>query len=237
MSGIVQIGFMGGFGNQLHQYVAARKYAESVGAEFEVPDWVGRDIFELTDRSYSRPLPGTSDPAPGQTDIRLSGFFQTQRWIRTLSRAEIRKWLVVRPHLLQLCLGVVPSKPYTAAHVRRGDYVGCPFYALVAERSYLRACSEYGLGPIDAWVQESAPRAVAEVPSFLPDFVTLMHASVLLRANSTFSWWAAVLGDADVYSPVVTDHVGEYDADFVRGNWPMIAGREIAGVDDLHLPE
>ena len=237
MNGIVQIRFMGRFGNQIQQYVVARKYAESVGAELEVPDWVGRDVFGLTDRPYSRELPETSDPSLGQTDIRLSGFFQTQRWVGTLSRAEVRGWLAVQPNLLEACRSVVPPEPYTAAHLRRGDYVGHPFYATVVERSYLRACTEHGLGSIDAWVQEGLPRVVAGVPDFLPDFVTLMRATILLRANSNFSWWAAALGDADVYAPVVTDHIGEYDADFVRGNWPMIAGHELCGVDDLHLPE
>jgi hypothetical protein len=237
VNGTVQIRFMGRFGNQIQQYVVARKYAESVGAELEVPGWVGRDIFGLTDRAYSRELPETSDPSLGQTDIRLSGFFQTQRWVGTLSRSEIRRWLVVRPELLESCS--IPTERYTAAHLRQGDYLGNPFFANVPQRSYLRACEKHGL-TLDAWAREDIPRHVRDIDdsySFLPDFLVLLRASVLLRANSTFSWWAAALGDADVYAPVVTDHVGEYDADFVRGNWPAIAGHERCGVEDLHLPE
>lgn len=234
MNGIVQIKLIGGFGNQIQQYAVARKYAESVGAEFEVPDWVGRDIFGLTDRFYSRELPETSDPVFGQTDIRLSGYFQTQRWVETLSRAQIHRWLVVRPELVEACQ--IPVSQYTAAHLREGDYIGNPFFANIPERSYFRACEEHGL-TLDTWARQSMPRHVRGVYDFLPDFLVLLRASVLLRANSTFSWWAAALGDADVYAPVVTDRVGEYDADFVRGNWPAIAGRERCGVDDLHLPE
>lgn len=233
MNGIVQVKFLGRFGNQLHQYVTARKYAESVGAELEVPDWVGKDLFSLTERPWSTELPEVGDVEEGQTNVRLVGYFQTQRWVGTLSRAEIRRWLVLQPAFFEACGSVIPSRPYTAAHLRQGDYLGNPHYANVPERSYLRACTEHGLGSIDAWAREGSPRVVAGVPDFLPDFLILMRATTMLRANSTFSWWAATLGSGEAYAPVVMGHAGEYDADFVRGNWP----RCMDMADDLHLPE
>ena len=40
---------------------------------------------------------------------------------------------------------------------------------------------------------------------FLPDFVVMMRAKNLLRANSTFGWWAHELGSNDrVFCPDVT---------------------------------
>lgn len=240
MNGIIQVKFIGGFGNNLHQYAAARKYAETVGAKFETLDWSGKEVFRLPEELWSRELPEVDERyfEWGQTNMCLSGFFQTQRWAGILSRAELRRWLVIRSELLDAC--PVRGGSYVAAHLRQGDYIGNPFYANVPLRSYVRACAEYGLDEIDRWVAQDAPCKVEALPhylNFLPDFVALVRASTLLRANSTFSWWAAALGDGDVYAPVVTDHVGEYDADFVRGNWPMIAGHERCGVDDLHLPE
>ena len=234
MNGVVQVKFLGRFGNQLHQYAACRKYAETIGAELEVPDWVGRDVFGLSDPAYSMELPERSDADGalewGETNVRLCGYFQLQRWVGLLSRAELRRWFAVRPALLEAC--EVPSTAYTAAHLRRGDYVGNQYYANVPECSYSRACSEHGLA-IDVWAREDSPRHVRGVPDFLPDFITLMRASILLRANSTFSWWAGALGTGCVYSPLVADRTGECDVDFVLGNWP----RCMHAADDLHLPD
>lgn len=236
MSGVIQAKFMGRFGNQLHEYAACRKYAEIVGAKLEVPDWDGRHIFGLSDPGWSCELPERDGDTPGsfvwgETDIRLVGYFQSQRWIGLLRRSELRQWLAVRRELIDACS--IRDGLYVAAHLRQGDYVGNPFYANVPLRSYVRACAEHGLAGVDRWVAQDSPHDVRGLPQFLPDFVTLMRASTLLRANSTFSWWAAALGDADVYAPVVTDHVGEYDADFVRGNWP----RCMRAADDLRLPD
>ena len=249
MNGIVQAKLIGGFGNQLHQYVAARKYAELVGAVFETPEWVGRDVFGLREPLWSKDLPEVNDGGCGcppevewgQTNVRLGGYFQWQRWIGLLKRSELRTWLRVDEQLVSRCDGVLPKGRYTAAHVRQGDYLGHPLYANVPERAYVQACAQYGMN-IDAWVRQDAPRQVRGLGGrldFLPDFLVLMRSSVLLRANSTFSWWAATLSHADVYAPVVTDHVGEYDAVFARGNWPRCADTSRTGprVEDLHLPD
>lgn len=249
MNGIVQAKLVGGFGNQLHQYAAVRKYAELIGASLEVQDWVGKKVFGVDDPGWSRDLPEVNDGGNGiqpevewgQTDVRIGGYFLMQRWVKLLSRAELKRWFRVRSEMVAQCEGVIPSGRYTAAHLREGDYLGHPLYANVPERAYTRACAERGF-KIDAWARQDSPRVVRELNGhvpFLPDFLMLMRSSVLLRANSTFSWWAATLSEADVYAPVVTDHVGEYDADFVRGNWPRIADTRRVGprVDDLHLPD
>jgi hypothetical protein len=49
-----------------------------------------------------------------------------------------------------------------------------------------------------------------------------MKARILFRANSTFSWWAATLGNPMlVYSPVVEGLRGlQMDVKFVPGNEP-----------------
>jgi hypothetical protein len=178
---------------------------------------------------------------PGQVDVNIGGHFMMQRWAGIMDRSELKSHLRVAPHWLDL-IGPPPARWYIAAHVREGDYLGHHVYANLTDRAYERACEEHGL-PIDhfVWVRQSQPRLVAGMSAefpFLPDFVTLMRASVLLRSNSSFSWWAAVLGDHEkVFSPVVDNHVGWYEAPFVEGNWPRVAHTDRAGiaVEDMHM--
>ena len=49
MAYVVQTSNLGvrGFGNCLFQYVAARAYAEKIGACLQTPDWVGTRIFQI----------------------------------------------------------------------------------------------------------------------------------------------------------------------------------------------
>jgi hypothetical protein len=246
MTQIVQIKLLGGFGNQLHQYAAARKYAALVGARLEVPSdsrWI-QTIFGFQDPVWSRELSEVNDGAAGhgptvewgQVNVRLSGYFQTQEWVGRLSRRELRQWFTVRKDLVdRVCL---PSNGYVAAHLRRGDYVNHPLYCTVSERSYVRAAERLGLN-IDHWATQELSRPGPSGMEFLTDWILLMRASTLLRANSTFSWWAAALSNGDVYAPIVEDRVGEHDVEFAHGNWPRCADAARVGtrVDDLHLPD
>ncbi len=246
MTRIVQIKLLGGFGNQLHQYAAGRKYAECVGARLEVPPdsrWI-QSVFGISDPVWSKDLPEVNDGASGlgptvewgQVDVRLGGYFQTQQWIGRLSRRELRQWFTVRQDLADHAK--LPPGAYVAAHLRRGDYVNHPLYCTVSERSYERAAKRLGLH-IDEWATQEQPRSGPRGIEFLTDWLLLTRAKVLFRANSTFSWWAAALSEGDVYAPVVEDRVGAHDVEFVRGNWPRCADAARVGtrVDDLHLPD
>ena len=83
MSGLGQVGR---FGNQLLQYAYLRFYAETAGCDVETNDWIGRDLFRLSDPFISRALPRLDEKnfdaggaiAPGaqpRTDVDLAGFF------------------------------------------------------------------------------------------------------------------------------------------------------------------
>jgi hypothetical protein len=244
------LGKFGRFGNSLFQYVFARSYAESIGAELEIPqDWVGRRIFkDINERSISRSLPKTElDKIPGRRcDIDLFGYFQYIEAFKFLSLNKIKAWLKFQDRWENLFLS---SEKYIAAHLRRGDYVSTfsNIFCIVSDMSYKNACHKFSLNYNEiVWVSDERSRynemASAEGIDFLPDFFILKNSTHLLRSNSTFSWWAGTLGNAKIYSPLVEDKVGHCDVDFVEGNWPRLIDKKNnhpkhGEPGDFHIPE
>jgi hypothetical protein len=225
---IVQIsclGSFGRFGNQLFQYLFAKAYAERYGAVLETPDWIGRKIFKLENtRNITRHLPRTGlDDVPwGRTNIDLFGYFQFKECYDLLSNNFIKRNLIFQDRWLQK---YSEKGDYIAAHLRRGDY--CEKYSnifcIVSENSYLNACDKYGLekSKIKWFSEESVSRdhkMEEQGLGFLDDFFKIMNAKYILRANSTFSFWAAYFSNATVYSPLITELAGWQDVEFMPGN-------------------
>jgi hypothetical protein len=232
MSDIVQIsslGKNGRWGNSLFQYCFARTYAERVGARLETPSWLGQTLFGLSDPDISCVLPQlhesaiSGSPADWVPNVDLVGWFQVRRLMACGSHREARKWLAFKPEWLARFPKPFPE--YAACHLRQGDFftsAGDP-YCLIGEESYLRAVKKFV--PINCpviVVEEDGAKPRSDLPAdlqFLPDFLVLMQADILFRANSTFSWWAAELGTCrTVYSPVVGTLTGHHDVEFVLGN-------------------
>lgn len=232
---IIGVEFCGRFGNQMFQYAFARAYAELHKATFCVGPWVGQKIFDLADRPYT-PLPKNDfDTIPwGQTNIALQGYFQNAEAVKILSVSKLREWFRLRPAWQQLVKPVA-----IAAHLRYGDYVSIGTYCLITKESYIKAVQNVGLDPASiTWVSEDTPNPVTlpEPLGFLPDFLTLMWAKVLFRANSSFSWWAATLNPGEIFSPVVEGRVGSNNVEFVKGNWPRMADGSKCGCKLTDLP-
>lgn len=240
-----------GIGNKLFQYAFARSYAESIGAELQTPYWPGQDIFEsINDPPITTKFKETAlDSVPqGEDNIDIIGFFQcahhvkcyTRTWAKKLFRFK-QEWLEKFPK---------PEVRYVAAHVRRGEYLHrySNKYAVLTHRSYEAAFMLYGVDrslvrwvytltdktpqkdvpwpntwPYPAWTS-SSPHAkmLPQALEFLPDFLMMIDADILFRANSTFSYWASVLADKQqqIFAPLVGELVGEHDIPFIRGNWP-----------------
>ena len=128
-------------------------------------------------------------------------------------------------------------EPYTAVHVRRGDYVTFRFAAErlgVCTADYFTAAIR-GLAPTPqtilvsddpGWCEQVlVPRfpsgtRVAREGSDMSDFALLRRATQVV-ANSTFSWWAAVLGQATtVVAPAPWFNVpGPGRADLSQSHW------------------
>lgn len=195
----------------MFQAAYAMAYASREGLELHTNQWIGTDLFGISHPRYT-----------GREDVSLSGYFQDQDAL-IYTRSQVKQWFKFKKPM------DVPSLP-CVAHRRVGDFRTTPGYVVVSEESYFRACEQYQL-PEPEFVTEEKPRK-----SFVEDFQVMMNAKVLLRGNSSFSWWAATLGNAQVYSPLIDGLPdGERDVDFVPGNAPRISNHSF--VTDLHLKE
>lgn len=233
----ISVNFMGRFGNQMFQYAAARAYAEAHGATLHTQPWVGQEIFQLSDKPYMKlPMAGFDELPSGKVNVTLHGYFIHSDAAKMFSTQKLRQWFKLQPRWYNLVKQVD-----VAAHLRYGDYIDlATIYCLIPKESYVKACQKFGLDDKQiTWVSEENTNSVKidGKLSFLPDFLTLMTAKTLFRANSSFSWWAAALNNGNVYSPVVEARAGWNDVDFVQGNWPRIAdsSRCNCRIDDLHV--
>ena len=147
---------------------------------------------------------------------------------------------------------------YDVAHLRRDDISDAAYnrthvqgYSVVSMDSYRNAFRRFGYAEDDiTWVSDdftgkwhvgrkmrfrggwSYPEGSEHLPAvmfdWLDDFLKLYFARTIFRANSSFSWWAAMLSPtATVYSPVIDKHhiygvdgLKEIDVEFVEGNHP-----------------
>jgi hypothetical protein len=232
---------IGRTGNQIILYLFARAYADRIRATLETPSWIGQRMFDLHDDAISgtpvKAMPDDFIPT-GQGDIDVYGFYQNPVAMGLLTTGTVRHYLKIKQEWLQRYPGLYScDHPIGAdgvtAHLRRGDYLRRRQrnrYCIIREECYFKEIERHGYAhlPLD-WVREDRPRVEPEVEAmgmgFMPDFMKLVNANILFRANSSFSWVAAALTRPDtvVFSPVVEDMVGWNDVQFVRGNWPRIA--------------
>ena len=202
------LGINGRFGNQLFQYAYARAYAESIGAQLKTPDWIGRHIFIDINEEIMDKKAGDSTESPVGDNVDLFGYFQQPSHISLLSRKKLKEWFRFKEEIDAPCLDLV-------FHKRRGDYFHFQdVFGIVSDKSYEDAAIEFGFDPNTALVlDDSRPHDL-----MLYDFACMINAKNLFRANSTFSWWAGVLGNGNVYSPIVGDRTGLIDVKFAKNN-------------------
>lgn len=235
---IVQLSTQGRFGNQMFQYAFARGYCEKYGHELATDDWIGRKIFEITDPISTRQLPRKDELTVnfGEGAIEFRGYFQSQKAM-VYTKEQVAGWFKLKPELERAIQDCLPKDTTTVAHLRRGDFFGYG-YPVVSTPSYYKAQSEFGLPTITEISEESVKnpaRGIFAPFPFIVDFYRMVRAPNLLRANSSFSWWAAMLGSGKVYAPIVDGLEGgkEHNCDFIEGNWPRLSNHDF--VTDLYV--
>jgi len=143
------LGGNGRFGNQLLQYAFVKLYAERHGLTLEVPDWIGRDLFELDDPLPSIALPIVEDGAAdlfaalqGKAgilrNVNVRGYFAGNTCGWTGFEQGFRKLFApgrrVRP-FLEAALDRLCDRGQTlvALHLRRGDFGSGRFWVAPSE--------------------------------------------------------------------------------------------------------
>lgn len=238
MTPIVACRFQGRFGNQMFSYAYARAYAEKYGYEFQCDPWLGQKVFMLDDK----PITATwlkerneNDIVEGEGNISILSYCQQQKCLIYTQR-QVREWFKFQRWIQEELLKLTKMYP-VVAHRRAGDYAGYN-YPIVRLGSYLEKAVKLNCPSFAVLTEESPlnhPSFSGEL-SFLPDFYVMAHADILIRGNSTFSWWAATLNrHGRIYSPVVDGLEGgkEHDCQWADGNWPRFCS--LPFVTDLHL--
>ena len=212
------LGRYGRFGNQLFQVASVYGMSKTLGIPAVFPRLPElEEAFELTGIARrSEPIQHTrtfhvEDPTrlampspPFQGTIDCRGYFQHQDYFRHVA-SDIRAAFRLRDPIRRAVAHLVT--PHTVGvHVRRGDYedvLPASYYrdavtALIdgAKSAHVLVCSDdiawcrkhLRLDP--RWTVTWSPWTRA-----IDDFATLVACPALVMSNSTFSWWAAWLGD------------------------------------------
>jgi hypothetical protein len=205
------------FGNNMFQYCLGRILAQELGYALvaePIPyfpataDVVAGDRFESPVETLTGQI---VDLAAVSRDRRprkllLEGWFQRSEYYRPY-QSQIREWLAFDPAIRRPA-----ERPDVVVHVRRTDFVSngwaLPF------SFYESALSRLLPNGGDVWVltddpgdpffrnfRKWTPRFTSNTA--IEDLVFMTQAKRLVMSQSTFSWWAAFLGEPDeVICPV-----------------------------------
>lgn len=179
------LGKDGRFGNQIIQYAFVRLYAHVHGLGWEVPDWIGRDLFGLDDPYITEQLPALRrDQADFSSVEHLSPELAANRDIaylydfEDLSHPKYREFYqslfsfsesarrTVQPVLSQLRAW---GHTVVAIHLRRGDLRGSTLW-IVPEQLYLEWLTELWptLDRPVLFVASDEPEVVSAFAAFSP---------------------------------------------------------------------
>jgi hypothetical protein len=239
-----QLGNFGRFGNQMFQYAFARAYAEKYNAILETPNWIGEKIFNIENRPISKVLPRTElDIIPwGEVNIDLFGYFQKKECFDILVEKTLREWFTFK----NIWMPYLQSSQEVVAHIRAGDYASTLFniFCVLEKKQFVRACKQFNIVTDITWSSEENPLILNDLNhitysqqtnsmygkvcypdmgiSFLGDFFRMINSKILLRSNSSFSFWAGFFQNKEVYSPQINGLCGIIDVNFVKGNHSAI---------------
>ena len=189
-----------------NQGFTSHKYKNSILSRVDkisVTDYTFRYIYNELKFSY--------DEIPYVPELILNGYFQSEKYfvdykkeILDLFRFDETTENKVGKYLQDN----FTDKKVTSIHVRRGDYLSKPNFHPTLPMSYYNEAmriigeSEFIIMSDDMeWVKENFKGENIHYSPFyeeMEDMCLMMLCSNNIIANSSFSWWGAYLGKADV---------------------------------------
>lgn len=177
-------------------------------------DQLRSDVFVEAGFAYDHRLAAVQRP------MRLNGYFQSHRYFSAIDVASLFELEQPNSRLTAIEAAVGPR--WIAMHVRRGDYLNTStsaFHGLCSSSYFLRGrdlVSRELEGPLPLVIFTDQPDAVDQellnAASLVlgpdpevheaTDLWAMASAQGLVISNSSFSWWAAFLGERDA-RPVV----------------------------------
>jgi len=238
----VYLPLLGRTGNILFQVAYGLAWCDQNGYTLSTWPWFGEKIFNI---------PKAVRPNEHKPDIEWPERMYQHQNDLIYTRKQVREWFSFKPEILEKLKPV--KAPEVLLDIRRGQDMIDAGLVCLGNECYWDACLKHGYGSADiSW--EIFPDSPTRLTEFdgnvnacglgttavsIPAFYRMMTAKVHFRANSTFSWWAATLGNAKVYSPVIKGMPGgksnQYCSNFVNGNHPVMA--DCPQNSDLHLAE
>lgn len=208
---MIEVEYRDRLGNNLFQYCFGRILADRFGYALKAPSIPGfPDTYEQhPGSSYDEPevvitdenlklAELVADRAPRKIIVR--GYFQKAAFYREHAAIIRERWLRQEPRGLDK----MPKPSEIWVHVRRGDYMlwgsALPF------SYYESAIQQLGGGPVRIVTDDPADPFFRRFKKFKPKFVLgnqmddfhrLSRARKLVLSQSSFSWWAAFLSEAD----------------------------------------
>lgn len=263
---ITTLGSNGRLANSLFQYATGKALAYKYDCALEVPsNWWGRQIFDIKDHDITHQFNAQTpiDYIPSIQDLEqfkyidLLGYWQFQEAMDLYSLKDLMFWLRPRKEVIttvrEYIYQRVGSKDFITVHKRRGDYISkyADKYAIITDASFNRgvrmakdhlAFHRNILDPeIIELTEENPAPDINSIPGWIIDFFMMAYSSAVVRSNSTYSLWGGIYClnyGGTVFSPVVENNVGWYDAQFIEGNWPRCAdvlNHPSSRLTDLHL--
>ncbi len=200
-----------------------------------------RRVDDLFRPSYFSPAPGYDEVIfDGKKVAVLRGYFQSWKYLDYLDSQNVKIRLEVKnsQSVVEKYSEIFDFENDVAVHVRRGDYAKFKeSIGLLTNNYYLNAIKEFGssrrviIFSDETDIEEEFPNFSNFY--FTPDLVkeksidslVLMHQfRNIVISNSTFSWWAAALGNSDknVVSPSKWFKVLEDPEDLTPPSWRLM---------------
>lgn len=163
-------------------------------------------------------------------DVCLNGYFQSEKYFKEVSEDFIK--LLEIPKIDKNLLYHSGENKSVGIHIRRGDYLQYKDVHYVCTTEYFNyffdKFKDYNINVFtdspDTILKEFPDKdyKIIKSSSDLKEFALLSQCDILVGSNSTFSWWASMIGKMECYFPDKWFADGRKHEDVYRSDMKLI---------------